>query len=239
MTADSARRLDPPEMAGPVAIEQKYTLPAILAEPALAFIAGQCRPHPRYPRGAISSIYFDTLDLRLLREKLNSDDVKTKVRLRWYEEDDDGTAFMEFKGKVGRRRFKTRIPLDWTSERCQGTPLNSVDYLALPALLAEHVPTIPSGLVPLLQVSFERRRYEDPLSGAAVVLDTKIRAQRAHPGRFAMPDRRPLAHVVIEIKSPRDEPPRFLDPLRRLGARRTAFSKYLHCYHRAAGQRPV
>src|SRR5690606_22911495 len=64
--------------------ELKFTVPVSSTAAVLAWLRGACTPDPKFPCGRVSRIYNDTPDPRSLREKLNSDYLKTKVRLRWY-----------------------------------------------------------------------------------------------------------------------------------------------------------
>ena len=73
-----------PAGAGSLERELKYLLPAGRAFLARKIVSALCQPDPVYPAATVFTIYYDTPDLTLLSEKLNSDYLKTKVRLRWY-----------------------------------------------------------------------------------------------------------------------------------------------------------
>ena len=68
--------------------EIKLVLPNRAARSLVRWLRSRCWPDPLYPAATVSSIYYDTPDWRLLREKVNSDFLKTKVRLRWYSDID-------------------------------------------------------------------------------------------------------------------------------------------------------
>jgi hypothetical protein len=60
----------------------------------------------------VRSIYFDTEDLLYYFEKLDSVNVRKKLRVRTYNlADDQAPAFLEIKRKKGRRGFKERVML--------------------------------------------------------------------------------------------------------------------------------
>ena len=85
--------------------ELKFALPPHRTALLEAVLRQICRPDPRYPAGIVTSIYYDTPRFHLLREKANSDYLKTKIRMRWYSDggapSDDGVAFAEAKFRIG------------------------------------------------------------------------------------------------------------------------------------------
>ena len=76
--------------------EVKYVTSCIRANEALFWLNKTCKPDPLYPRSIVNSIYFDTLDFKALNEKINSDFIKTKFRIRWYENIGDNYQNHEF-----------------------------------------------------------------------------------------------------------------------------------------------
>jgi len=72
-----------------------------------------CRNDPEFPRNIIASIYYDTRGWKFLREKVDSDYLKTKVRVRWYHNPEtlelEENAFIEVKSKTGAPRSKFRL----------------------------------------------------------------------------------------------------------------------------------
>ena len=59
-------------------------MPAAHATPLASWLAAVCHPERAYPPARVVTVYFDTPDLALLGEKIDSDYLKTKVRVRWY-----------------------------------------------------------------------------------------------------------------------------------------------------------
>jgi hypothetical protein len=64
--------------------ELKYSLQAGRVPLARRMLASACRPDPEHAVACVWTIYYDTPQLTSLREKINSDYLKVKVRLRWY-----------------------------------------------------------------------------------------------------------------------------------------------------------
>jgi hypothetical protein len=213
--------------------EIKLELNGARANAVAAFLAAQCRSDRDYPGGIVSTIYYDTPSLALLGEKINSDFLKTKVRLRWYDAPATGPLFLEVKQKVGQRRFKRRLVVDDRAAALASTPLESTAFSAPLDQLRTQL-ALPPRLAPLLQLSYRRRRFVDPGSGTRIALDTDIRVARINRQLLSRFDPSPLRAAVLEAKGSRATTPSFLAPLLGFGCRRAAFSKYLRCYLQAA-----
>src|SRR6185295_7036252 len=84
-------------------------------------------PDRAYPPALVCTTYYDTPALSLLGEKIDSDYLKTKVRVRWYASlggDASGSAvFAELKDRVGAGRQKLRVSLDADPVELSRTPL--------------------------------------------------------------------------------------------------------------------
>jgi hypothetical protein len=207
--------------------ELKFVLPAARAESALGLLRSLCPPDPQYRAALVSTIYYDTPSLELLAAKVDSDYLKLKVRLRWYDTaQTDGTAFLELKTRVGSLRHKIRFRTDlrpaWLDVASMEDPaLVRVLHLAQPF----EIP-LPGPLMPALMLRYRRHRFVERVSGARVTLDTGIEVPRAHKGLFHGGAATDLPVAVLEIKGDADDLPYTLRPLLHLGARRGAFSKY-------------
>jgi hypothetical protein len=222
--------------------EKKYVLDAVHAPLAGAVIGAHCLPDPNFARATVHSIYFDTLDLQLLTEKIDSTYLKAKVRLRWYGSwdflPDDGPAFLEAKIKEGglERKVRMRVPLG--GRDIAAMPLDAPELSALPALLAGHGVGLTASVRPVFVISYRRMRFVDPRTGTRIALDQDIRAPRlglSCPGPGAATA---LPFAVVETKGSIDSLPPFLAPLVAMGLQPESFSKYLHCY-RAIMQQPM
>jgi hypothetical protein len=182
----------------------------------------------------VTSIYFDTPALRLLRQKVDSDFAKDKIRVRWYEDphtgEPSGAGFVERKQKLGSRRLKTRLPLPVDASRIAHGCDDHVYLRELLAPLRAAGHRLPGALRPFLRISFRRRRFVDPVGGARISLDTAIRASSVGSRRSPWAQPPPLAHAVLEVKGPDDTLPPWLLPVQQLGCRRESFSKYARCY---------
>ena len=219
--------------------EAKFALAESRAGAVLALLRQQCRPDVEHPANVVSSLYYDTRDRRGLYEKLNSDFLKTKYRLRWYR-DLDGRfstpgSFFEVKQRIGGTRDKRRIeaPFDarWLDAASSGAPA----LAHVSALLQAHGVRVQP-LVPVFVIRYERYRFLDPSSGLRVNLDRRIEVTRSHPHVTGPRFGAKLTHAVLELKGANaEELPRPLWPALRLGCRLGSFSKYATCYMAALG----
>jgi hypothetical protein len=208
--------------------ELKYVIPAGTAQLARSIVGAWCQPDPRYPSAVVSTIYYDTPDFTLLFEKVNSDYLKTKVRLRWYDTALPGSAhaFLEIKSRVGALRRKVRVetPLEASSLgrlALDDPALTQVLDVARPLGVA-----VPMRLMPALLLRYERFRYVEPLSGARISVDTAIEGVRGNPRLMPHAFRTDVPIGVVEVKGSENDLPRVMAPLARLGARRASLSKY-------------
>jgi hypothetical protein len=207
--------------------ELKFVLPEARGTGALALLRALCRPDQKYPSTVVSTIYYDTPALQLLGEKLDSDYLKLKVRLRWYGLSGARTgstgSFLEVKKRVGGLRDKARVetPLQaaWLDDVSLADPA-LVGVLELAAPLG--IP-LPMPLMPVLMLRYSRYRFLEPVSRTRVSLDLDIAGVRGPRGLIHGGT---IPAAVLEIKGGADDLPRALRPLAHLGARRMSFSKY-------------
>lgn len=216
--------------------ETKFILNNIAANVIIQWLQSRNQPDPEFPAGIISSIYYDTWDWHFLREKVNSDYLKTKVRIRWYADIDsaepDDKSYLEVKYKVGSRRKKIRIRTDYSGSWLSSVSLDDPSLLKIPHLLRSHGVVIHGHLYPVFQITFKRRRFTEPVTGMRLCLDYDIRAPRVN--RQILPRTHPfcLQNAVFELKGKIDELPNVLHQLTAMGCWKQSFSKYSACYQK-------
>lgn len=210
--------------------ELKLLVPRERVPVVASWLASLCEADPYYPENEVVSIYFDTPDLRALGEKLNGDDRKTKLRLRWYEdprrERPASAVFLEIKGRSGGTRFKVHQPLALSVAELRAAPLALLFPRELLAAAHQHGVELPGELVPVVELAYLRSRYREPWSGARIALDRGIRAARANPRLLPRSDAPELELAVLEAKGEGGELPERLRPLLALGCQPAAISKY-------------
>ena len=213
--------------------ELKYGLPSARADIARRLLDRYCRRDPAFPEAVVWTIYYDTPGLRSLGEKINSDYLKQKVRVRWYSDLDGrpaGPSFVEAKLRVGNRRLKVRAPLPYSAGELASWDLQDPRLLQLPLALKEQGIDLRNPWRPVLLLRYRRDRFIEPISGSRVSLDADIAAAAVHPGSLSAADFSPLGSAVVEVKGSADELPLALRGLLHLGAQKCSFSKYLAVY---------
>jgi hypothetical protein len=214
--------------------ELKFTVPIQCASSVLDWMRRVCVPDPAYPRGIVSSIYYDTPAGAYLFEKLNSDYLKTKIRLRWYGNPEDpsrdGFAFLEGKYRIGNCRDKAHLEMPFKGSWVAGLSLDDPQLRTIPQRLRQAGYPADPAIVPWLLIRYERFRFIDPASGVRVSLDRDISAPAWNRlvMRPAAPAHLPIA--VAEIKGRTDGLPPALYGLIARGGRKAAFSKVTSCY---------
>jgi VTC domain-containing protein len=219
--------------------ELKFLVPEFRSGSLRLWLDAVCTPERAYPPALVCTTYFDTPGLSLLGEKIDSDYLKTKVRIRWYASlDGDASGspvFTEVKYRIGGRRDKIRVALDVEAVRLAATPLHAPIWRSLVDRLRTKAPIVPARLDPILSLRYARYRYLDRVSGGRVTVDQGIAVTALNESRITgrVPARLPVA--VLEYKGALDDLPRHLAPAIRFGARRGSCSKYLACYQHATG----
>lgn len=215
--------------------EQKFIFSSLRVAAVLQWLHHVCRPDLRFPRYRIFSIYYDTPDRLFLREKLNSDYLKTKVRIRWYVENGntEGTdnVWLEIKRKIGAERQKSRIqlpyPSAWFSSLSLKHPILTDE---IPRILHTHGIRLTKTVHPFLELTYDRYRFLEPLSRQGVCVDCQIAVSKVNQRMLPMGWPVQIPSAILEIKGKTRNLPDMLQPLFWMGCRKAAVSKYLMCY---------
>lgn len=177
----------------------------------------------------ISSLYFDNLDDRALREKLNGVDRREKFRLRVYDGSFD-TVWLEKKSKINGLCSKQRCIVSESEARRILTLGAAYKPSEDSPLLRElGIKAATQGLRPKTIVDYRREAFTFPAGNVRVTLDSDIRTG-LHGTDFFDPDRIMIpareTGTVLEVKW--DEfLPDFIRGLVQPGCARTeSFSKY-------------
>ena len=219
--------------------ETKFVINNSAAHIFIKWLQLRCIPDPKYPAGHISSIYYDTKGWRFLREKINSDFLKTKVRVRWYADIDNkesgDVSFLEIKSKVGSRRKKVRIELDYSGKWLSKVDLSDQKLMAIPLQLRSRGIIFPEPLYPVFQISYKRQRFVESITGARICFDYNISAPKVNRRMIGKYNPFRLKHSVFELKGNLTALPDVLHQLTAMGCYKQSFSKYSICYKKIAG----
>ena len=218
----------------PAEHETKFIIPAARLPVILRHLQSVCDPDPEFPSGVVSTIYYDTVELDLLRQKLDSDYLKSKVRLRWYCDLDGASqsdeSFLEVKQRIGTLRNKLHLPAKfspaWLSKCSLDDPqLNGIipQILAAGEFLQQHI-------FPILCLEYERHRFIERSGNTRVCLDQDIRVTKVNPSYLKHTNPLALGLGVFELKGEVLQLPATLLPVVDLGGRKGSFSKYLACF---------
>lgn len=213
--------------------ELKFSLPAGRVHMVRRRLEHLCRRDPEFPAAIVWTIYYDTPALDSLGEKLNSDYLKRKIRVRWYSDLEGraaGPAFVEAKLRVGTRRSKERARLPYPAEEIATWDLQDTRLLSLPLMLREKGILEQAAWLPMMRLRYRRDRFVEPLSRSRVSLDADIAASAVNRRFVSTIDSSPLATAVLEVKGASDELPIALRSLLPIGLHKRSFSKFLLVY---------
>ncbi len=189
----------------PFVNERKFVGDILDVPFVLGLLDARLPPDRLHGKGRVNSVYFDTPALRAWSEKANGDNLKRKVRARWYGRPADlgpqTPVFLELKRRIGSARDKTRVETRAPTPLLTRAPLSSPDW---PALFAPHAARLgePVGpdWSPVCRIEYDRVRYDDPESGSRVSVDWNIEAF-PNPERFPWAAPVSLGALVCEFKS--------------------------------------
>ena len=214
--------------------ELKFVFPRNRTDAILSWLKARCRTDSDYPAAMVSSIYYDTVNWCSLAEKNNSDYLKTKLRLRWYQDLYTGElskeSFLEVKFKIGAKRYKLRFPTGIGGARLKRLHLNDSQLRHLLTSLRNKGIPVNQAYYPVFQVSYKRHRFVDPFSSARLCVDHDIHSPRVNWQMmpFCRPD--PISKGVFECKGSHIELPDILHQLTAMGCKKESFSKYSICH---------
>ncbi len=216
-------------------VEQKYIFLAQQKSLIHDWLDFHCVRDPKYYSSVVSTVYFDTPQLQLYREKRNGDYLKSKIRLRWYEDwremkpGKTVCGFLELKRRVGVLRQKERIEVSLSSQSLLDNPLKNKEIMELPVLMKQTAENLPEMLAPMLHIQYNRYRFVDPQSASRVSLDTDICCLNVNDDYLAGFPPIFLDAGVMEFKGTNRELPATFLPIMDY-ITKDAFSKYARCF---------
>ena len=184
----------------------------------------------------VHSLYLDSRDLQLYWNTINEDENQLKVRLRFYADIAEPSAFIETKQRVKDRYVKERIPFqgDIAEDILSRLEPNSDSLISntrndLLALDRFYKIARDFELKPKLHVAFSREAYRtdnaslnlDRFVRAEPHLSTDLRPEMQHPTLLWGSD------VVLEMKFIKNEPEFFRQIVRQFAVRPCDVEKYV------------
>lgn len=212
--------------------ETKYVAKNYFANNAYQWMKLRFAEDPKFKEAVISSIYFDTPSIFHMHEKFESDHIKSKFRIRWYEDMKTGkpsdVCFFEFKHKVGENRFKKRIK---NKNIFSDLDLDSPEFINCLDELRLYNSTILDNIFPVFQLSYTRSRFVIPGTEIRLCIDRDIHIRKINKN-IMKKDFKPmnLSHCVFELKGETAVLPESLERIENFGFHKNSFSKYEQCY---------
>lgn len=185
----------------------------------------------------IRSLYFDTLDDRDFREKMDGIELRRKIRLRMYDPDSP-VAYLEMKQKQGSYQLKRSLPIS----REDALRLTMGDYHPLLHYKQDFAAECYGALTmhsyrPKIIIEYQRTAFYLPENDIRITFDHTIQAT-SFCGHFfeKKPIYYPVIHpasVVLEVKYQHFLLSYIKDALATCNKSETAISKYVLARQRA------
>ena len=189
-------------------------------------------PHAIDGKYFIRSLYFDNLNDKALREKIDGVNLREKFRIRYYN-GDTSLIHLEKKSKLNGLGTKFSAPL--TAEEAQMIVENDIDWM-----LASEFPLVQElyckmryqGMRPKTIVDYTREPFIYRPGNVRVTFDYDIRTG-LHCTDFLNPESVTIpagdAPILLEVKWDDFLPTVIRDIVQMPGRRAAAFSKYAQC----------
>ena len=162
-------------MSDAIVVMDRYELKYVLSKEQVNSLVDALEGHmkvDKYGKTTIASLYYDTIDSRLIRTSLEKPKFKEKIRLRSYGmADDSKTVFLELKrkayGVVYKRRVETKVKdaIDFFN--------NKVDIVAEGQIAKEitYFREYYGELIPSCLIIYDRVAYEEENGNLRLTID--------------------------------------------------------------------
>ncbi len=188
--------------------------------------------HAQNGKYLIRSLYFDNLDDRALREKIDGVNMREKFRIRYYNGD---TSFIHLEKKSKRNGLGTKYNAQLSASEAQAIVDGDLDWMmgsGRPLVLELYCKMRYQGLLPQTIVDYTREPFIYRPGNVRVTIDYDIRTGMRQTD-FLNPDCIMIpagdAPIILEVKWDDYLPSIIRDCVQTPGRRVTAFSKYAQC----------
>ena len=192
----------------------------------------QSDPHAIGGRYLIRSLYFDNLNDKALREKVDGVNMREKFRIRYYNLD---PSFIQLEKKSKRNGLGTKYAARLSAEEARRITEGDFDWMmgaGRPLLEELYCKMRYQGLRPKTIVDYEREPFVFAPGNVRVTLDYNIRTG-LHVTDFLDPNCVTVpagnAPIILEVKWDEYLPDVIRDAVQLPGRRVTSFSKYMQC----------
>ena len=192
----------------------------------------ECDPHAAEGRYQIRSLYFDNLDDKALREKIDGVNLREKFRIRYYNGD---VSTIHLEKKCRRAGLGTKFSADLTRDEAQRIVDGQLDWMMDSGRLLVRELCCKmrcQGLRPKTIVDYTREPYIYRPGNVRVTFDYDIRTGLSctdflNPACVTIPAGD--APILLEVKWDAFLPTIIRDAVQTPGRRAEAFSKYAQC----------
>jgi hypothetical protein len=168
-----------------------------------------------FPSGWVTSVYFDSLDRRSLKECESGEELKRKFRIRAYDMNLESNLQAQIKEKNLSSVYKYKMNHEGSIN--EWIQPNKKDNSYMRAISSEYC-----NLEPIIRIDYLRNRYR--IQDYRVTLDEKICVRSCEGLREQVLDMANLPFAVLEIKSKNERP--FLPLLGLVDLKQMSFSKF-------------
>jgi hypothetical protein len=189
-------------------------------------------PHAEDGRYLIRSLYFDNLDDKALREKIDGVNLREKFRIRYYNGD---TSVIHLEKKSRRAGLGTKFSAALSREEAQSIVDGRLDWMmdsGRPLVQELYCKMRYQGLCPKVIVDYTREPFIYRPGNVRVTFDYDIRTGLSCTD-FLNPDCVTIpagdAPILLEVKWDAFLPAIIRDAVQTPGRRVEAFSKYAQC----------
>ena len=188
--------------------------------------------HARDGRYRIRSLYFDNLDDKALREKIDGVNLREKFRIRYYNGD---TSVIHLEKKSKRAGLGTKYSADLSREEAQNIVDGKLDWMlsgGRPLVQELYCKMKYQGLRPVTIVDYTREPFIYRPGNVRVTFDYDLRTglkctDFLNPACVTVPAGD--APILLEVKWDAFLPSVIRDAVQTPGRRVEAFSKYAQC----------
>lgn len=180
----------------------------------------------------IRSLYFDNLQDKALREKLDGVNMREKFRLRYYNED---TSHIHLEKKSKLNGLCAKAMAELTAEQAQAIIEGDICWMMasdIPLVQELYSKMLSQGMRPKTIVDYDREPFVFAPGNVRVTMDYNIRSG-AEPGAFFDPASVTLpagdGAIILEVKWDDFLPDIIRDAVQLTGCHTEAFSKYAAC----------
>ena len=190
-------------------------------------------PHAAGGKYLIRSLYFDNLNDKALREKIDGVNMREKVRIRYYNGDPSKVIHLEKKSKLNGLGTKYSAPLNM--QEAQSVLDHDIDWMLQsphPLIRELYCKMHYQGMLPKTIVDYTREPFIYGPGNVRVTFDYDIRTG-LNCTDFLDPDCVTVpagdAVIILEVKWDEYLPSIIRDAVQTPGRHVTAFSKYAQC----------